>query len=363
MDSGFGSKRAVVVGAGLAGLTAALNLARDGKEVTVLEKFSRPGGIPLAHPAVDVSPMNPHLLGKFIGVELGEPYLYPCEEWNLYCYDYKVPIEVELLSLYCVERGHRDSALDNYLYRLCLDAGVKFEFDHPLVGQHEYAELPPESIVATGLYFEAFEGLRVPYQKVFGWLGKGRSSRDYPCLGAWFHDYVLDYAYFGACNDAVFCLYFAREPVKDSEFEEFKERQLLGQEGMECQRWDYYEGLVPTAAYNTPRLFAGDKILAGTLSGMMDPFMLFGVHGSLVSGKIAAIAHSDKARAYELFVRYTRFFNYSLALRRLFDRTPMALKEKLVGPFFAFTQRHMDLLGGIANRILMAAPGYRQLPE
>jgi len=50
---GYGSKEVVVVGAGLSGLTAALNLARDGKDVTVLEKFERPGGIPLAHPAVE----------------------------------------------------------------------------------------------------------------------------------------------------------------------------------------------------------------------------------------------------------------------------------------------------------------------
>jgi hypothetical protein len=352
-----------VVGAGLAGLTAALNLARDGKDVTVLEKFEKAGGIPLAHPAVDATPFNPELLGNFIGVELGEPFLYPCEEWNMYCYDYKVPMQVKTLNLYCIERGHRKTALDHHLYELCLDAGVKFEFNHPLVGQNDFADLPVDSIISTGLYFEAFEALNIPYQKVFGYLGKGRSSKDYPCLGAWFHDYALDYAYYAACNGVVFCLYFAREPVKDSEFEEYMERQFLGQEGMECQRWDYYEGLVPTAAYNTPRLFAGDKILAGTISGMMDPFMLFGAHGSLVSGKIAAIAHRDKAEAYKLFKQYTRFFNYSLAVRRAFDVAPMPLKKRFLGPMFALTQRHMNLLAGAANRMLMVVPGYRQLPE
>ena len=48
----------VVVGAGLAGLTAALNLAREGKDVLVLEKYDRVGGIPEAHPACDVTPME-----------------------------------------------------------------------------------------------------------------------------------------------------------------------------------------------------------------------------------------------------------------------------------------------------------------
>lgn len=360
--AGYGSKEVIVAGAGLAGLTAALNLARDGKEVTVIEKYERPGGIPLAHPAVDATPMDPEPLGRFIGVELGEPYVWRCAEWNTYAYDFKVPMSTEGMNVYCVERGHRNTALDYRLYELCVEAGVSFEFGHPLVSQADFAALPIDSIIATGLYFEAFEAFHIPYEKVFGYLGKGRSSRDYPCVGAWFHDYTLDYAYYAACNGAVFCLFFAREPVKEHEFERFCEKQLLGQEGMECQRWDYYEGLVPTAAFNTPRLFAGDKILAGTVSGMMDPFALFGVHGSLVSGKIASIAHRDKEEAYRLFKQFTRYFNRSLFIRRVFDATPVAVKKALLGRATAYMQQNMDRFEPFMRRVNKSVPGYNQLP-
>ncbi len=363
MSGGYGSREVTIVGAGLAGLTAALNLARDGKEVRVLEKYDRPGGIPLAHPAVDVTPMDPGPLGKFIGVELAEPYVWKCREFTTYAYGRKIPMDADASNTYCVERGHRKTALDYHLYELCIEAGVTFEFGMPFVSQGDFASLPIDSIVATGLYFEAFEAFNIPYQKVFGYLGKGRSSRDYPCCAAWFHDYTLDYAYYGACNGAVFCLYFAREPVNVDEFDRFCSEQLLGQEGMECQRWDYYEGLVATGAYNTPRLFAGDKILAGTVSGMMDPFALFGVHGSLASGKIAAMAHSDKAEAFRLFKLFNRYYNRSLTVRRVFDATPVAVRKALLGPALAYVQSHIDRLAESMNNLNKSIPGYRQLPQ
>jgi hypothetical protein len=351
----------IVAGAGLAGLTAALNLARDGNDVLVLEKYERIGGVPEAHPAVDVTPMEPGPLGKFIGVELTEPHVTPCEGWNVYAFGRKVPMDLTFINLMCVERGSGKTALDMLLYEKCLEAGVEFEFNHPLVSQGDFARLPPDSIIATGLYFEAFEAFHIPYQKVYGYIGRGKTDRGALCA-VWFHDYVLDYAYYGAANGILFCLYFAREPVRKSEWERFVSGQLNGQENMECAVWDYHEGLVPTAAYDNPVMFVADKILAGTLGGMMDPFALFGVHGSLVSGKLAAIAHADKARAYELFTRYTRFFNRNLRAKRVFDSMPVPIKKRILGPQLEFAQRHADLTSRFMDNASMSLPGYKQLP-
>ena len=356
------SNEVVVVGAGLAGLTAALNLAREGKEVLVLEKYDRVGGIPEAHPACDVTPMQPGPLGRFIGVDLGEPQISSCQGWNVYAYDQLVEMDLTYVNLHCVERGSAKSALDIQLYNLCLDAGVKFEFDKRLVSQGDFAELPPDSIIATGLYFEAFEALHIPYEKVFGYIGRGKTDK-WPNCGVWFHDYALDYAYYGSNNGIVFSLYFNREPVRDDEFERFKEKQLLGQEGMVCSVWDYHEGLVPTAAYNNPKMFAGDKILAGTLGGMMDPFALFGVHGSLVSGKLAAMAHSDKAAANDLFKKYTRYFNRNLFMKRRFDSTPEAFQRKMLGPQLQFLQDHSAAFVKPMDWFWKALPGYTELPK
>jgi len=351
----------IVVGAGLSGLTAALNLARDGKEVLVVEKFDHICGTPLAHPAVDVTPMEPDKLGRFIGVELGKPQVTMCESFTVYAYGYKVPMDQTHMQLYCVDRGTGKNTLDKLLYDLCLEAGVRFEFGKPLVGQTDFASLPPDSIIATGLYVEAFEALRVPYQKVFGYIGRGRTDSG-ALATVWFHDYTLDYAYYGTANGVLFCLFFAREPVRESEWEMFKEQQLKGQEDMECDRWVYHEGLVPSASYVNPRMFAGDKILAGTLSGMMDPFALFGVQGSLLSGKIAALAHRDKAEAYALFKRYTRLFKRNLFAKRVFDGSPVWLKKKTLGPQLRFLQEHSDILNRLPFDPFDGVPGYRDLP-
>ena len=41
----------IVVGAGLGGLVAAINLAREGRDVLVLDKETRVGGSPHFHPS------------------------------------------------------------------------------------------------------------------------------------------------------------------------------------------------------------------------------------------------------------------------------------------------------------------------
>jgi hypothetical protein len=359
----YKAKEVAIVGAGLAGMTAALNLARDGKDVLVLEKYDQVGGMPQVRPAVDVTPFDVGPVGKFIGVELGAPQIVPCEHWNFYAFGQKVEMKVKEVNLHCVERGPRKSSLDSQLYELCLQAGVKFEFNKPFASQHDYSQLPPDSIIATGLYpAAALEAFNIPYQKVFGYMGRGKTD-NWPRTGVWMDDYALDYAYYGSSNDVVFCLYFAREPVKDSEFERFKEVQLEGEEGMECSSWIYYEGEVPTASYHNPRLFEGNKILAGTLAGGMDPFALFGVHGSLVTGKIAAIAHDDKAAAYALFKKYTRYFKRNLFMRRMFDATPVAIRKRIMGPQLQFSQDHAQQLMPLMNNFFKALPGYQELPK
>src|SRR5450759_732025 len=359
----YKAKEVTIVGAGLAGMTAALNLARDGKDVLVLEKYDQVGGMPQVRPAVDVTPFDVGPVGKFIGVELGAPQIVPCEHWNFYAFGQKVEMKVKEVNLHCVERGPRQSSLDTQLYELCLEAGVKFEFNKPFASQHDYSQFPPDSIIATGLYpAAALEAFNIPYQKVFGYMGRGKTE-DWPRTGVWMDDYALDYAYYGSSNDVVFCLYFAREPVKDSELERFKEVQLAGEEGMECSSWIYYEGKVPTASYHNPRLFEGNKILAGTLAGGMDPFALFGVHGSLVTGKIAAIAHDDKAAAYALFKKYTRYFKRNLFMRRMFDATPVAIRKRIMGPQLQFSQDHAQQLMPLMNNFFKALPGYQELPK
>jgi hypothetical protein len=66
---------------------------------------------------------------------------------------------------------------------------------------------------------------------------------------------------------------------------------------------------LPPCAAGMPR----DKIVAGSLAGCMEPFMFFGLHGALVSGKIAAAAVTDKEKAYAEFLKCNRFCEYRYA--------------------------------------------------
>ena len=68
----------------------------------------------------------------------------------------------------------------------------------------------------------------------------------------------------------------------------------------------------PTGSFSNPRLFSGDLILTGTLSGMQDPSMVLGVHGALVSGRIAAMAVNDRERATAEFRRMNRWWRLRL---------------------------------------------------
>ena len=95
----------------------------------------------------------------------------------------------------------------------------------------------------------------------------------------------------------------------------------------------------------------------------MDPFALFGVHGSLVTGKIAAMALSDKAAAYELFQKFTRYYNRNLFLRRMFDATPVAVKKRIMGPQLKFSQDNAEQMMPLMNYFFKALPGYLELPR
>ncbi len=150
MCEGGKMSEVTIVGAGLAGLVAAINCAKAGHRVNVLEKFDHVGGDPHVRPAVDVTPMDTEALGRFIGVELKPPYVSPCEEFIIYVYGKRYVVPGCQMYLQSVERGSRSSSLDQYLYEVALDAGAEFEFGISCDSREDFAQLPPSSIIAPG---------------------------------------------------------------------------------------------------------------------------------------------------------------------------------------------------------------------
>jgi len=157
----------VVVGAGLAGLVAAINLARQGRDVVVLEREQRIGGSAIYHPSPEGSPIDIEGFKEYSGIDL-EPALHtgalaPFQVGRAIAYGEIIPVDMNAISSYMIERGPRSTSLDSYLYGIAREAGVTFEFGHALVSNDDVAELPPDTIIATGLYFEGFDATRVPY--------------------------------------------------------------------------------------------------------------------------------------------------------------------------------------------------------
>ena len=87
-------------------------------------------------------------------------------------------------------------------------------------------------------------------------------------------------------------------------------------EGVDDESWKYIHGVSPVVMPDNPSLFRGGLIMCGTISGMIDPFMGFGISGALISGKVAAMAVDDRASAVREFERFNHNFAGVLRFKR-----------------------------------------------
>jgi flavin-dependent dehydrogenase len=361
------SKRAVVVGAGLAGLCAAVSARRMGYEVTCLNMFSREGGVPQSYPTVDASPFDPGLMSRWLGLPVDRPYVGPADQMRAYVFGKRFDIDPSAMRLHCIERGTRSTAIDHYLYEKAVEMGVEFEFDHPVLSKKELAELPPNTIIATGPYTAMFQLLDIPYEMAYGYVCRGvfkengeRSDKRI-CI-AYFDSYTKDYAYIASANGVFFGLLFSRSPIGERQMDVW-ESQLAEQEGLSFSFKDLQQGPFRSRYPSSPRLFAGDKILAGTISGTQDPGTYFGAHGAMVSGKIAAVALEDKAAAWEMFRYANRSYNLMWLGRRVaINYSPdWARRPLLERAMAAQSNPALVKLGGQAFQAMI--PGYLLLKK
>lgn len=346
-----------VVGAGLAGLVAAINCARAGHKVRVLEKHGRVGGDRASHPSVDSTPMHPDRLGGFCGVRLGPPSVNPAAVMHAYAYGERFELDGASMSLHAVERGVRPTSIESALYEQAKEAGVEFEFGWRLQTQADLAQLPPNSIIATGLHPEAFLVLNIPFQMVYGYIAHAKHEAD-PVAVAYFSELTRDYCYMANANGVAYALFFDRsKPVRKDLVDIWAER-LVADEGVRFDDWRPFQGAVAVRRLDNPTMFVGDKIMAGTLASANDPVFLFGVHASLVCGKIAAVAVDDRARGHELYRSLLSFYKPAWLLRRLMDATPDPMRRRLLRGFFGVAKAKP----GLYNRMMSyEIPGLRDL--
>jgi flavin-dependent dehydrogenase len=323
------SKEATIYGAGMSGLIAAVNLAREGYSVTVHDRESGYGGSQLYNPSTHVTPIDPSATSEYIGIDITGVFHQLVRPIPFYFHDAKVGIPAE--AFYAVERGDRATSLDTLLYDACKGLDVTFEFNSPL-RKEDLPGLAPNTIIACGLTPSAYKMLDVPYLPWYGWISRGELSiGSYAWI--WWDECISEYGYLSTVNDYYFDLLFSKREVTREGLRRYN-NFMVRHEGIEHDNWEYVSGAVPLASPDNPRLFWGDHILCGTISGAMDPWFWFGISGALVTGKVAALAVYDREKAMEEFERFTRNFRTFYYIKNRFwypfFRPNVSLNERLI---------------------------------
>lgn len=296
------SKQVLIYGAGMSGLVCAINLAREGHAVVVREREKEYGGDPLYNPSTHTTPIDVKKTSEYIGIDVSSVF-YPVVACPFYFHDTKAYAPPS--GLYTVERGNRPTSLDTLLYDIALKEGVIFEFGSSLK-KDDIGLLPPDTIIACGLTPGAYEMLNIPYVRWYGYISRGEIGfSNYSWI--WWDEGISEYGYLSSANNYYFNLLFSNRPVTEITHQKYCDF-MRRNEGVEHDNWQYVTGAVPTASPTNPCLIRDNLIYCGTISGAMDPFGWFGILGALVTGKVAALAVTDRQKALMEFERFNKYF-------------------------------------------------------
>jgi flavin-dependent dehydrogenase len=337
------SKQEVTIyGAGMSGLIAAINLAREGYAVTVHDREKGYGGDPMYNPSTHTTPILPQKVSDYIGIDI-TPCFKPVIDCPFYFHDTVMHFPVS--GMYTVERGPRESSLDTLLYKQAVELGVTFEWKSPLRKQ-DVASLAPGTIIACGLTTEVYEMLNIPHRKWYGWISRGECGFD-GLSWIWFDEEITEYGYLSSVNNYYFDLLFSINPVSKQTLEKYKEA-IKRHQGVEHDNWQPGGGAVPVADPSNPQLIRGGNIYCGTIAGSMDPMGWFGITGAIISGKIATMAVTDPEGALREQARFAKDFN-----SRLF------IKDKIwyphVRPYVGRMEKSINLIGAKRIEKILAA--------
>lgn len=345
------NRHVTIYGAGMSGLVAAINLKKDGFDVTVHDREAAYGGDSMYNPSTHTTPIWPKETSDYIGIDISSCF-YPVMSCPFYFHNTRCDAPVS--GLYTVERGNRKTSLDTLLYDEAIRLGVEFRFNSALRGE-DIDKLSPGTIIACGLTTEVYDMLDIPYVKWQGWLSRGDIGYSNQSW-IWLDEGITEYGYLSSANNYYFNLLFSQRPVGSDVLERYK-GFMKTCAGVEHDNWRYVHGAVPVASPANPQLFRRGLICCGTLSGYMDPFAWFGIEGGLISGRIAALAVADPERARREFERFSRYFKISYYFKN-------RVWYPVIRPRVALMEKALILIGTKRFSRIMAGQVYeeRHLP-
>ena len=312
-----------IIGAGLSGMVAGISLAREGFRVTIYDAQKKIGGSPLLHPSVHTTPAQLPELCAYTGIDFTGAFV-PCDPYPVFYNKTRrltFPPYVKYNRAYCIERGPRPSSIDTILYNIAVKERVRFEFGR----KADFPALGPGTIVATGLDAAGYGAFGIPRRFVYG-AWSARVIDDRRATGnIYMGPFSTDYGYTAQVNGLDYNLLFSRRPLKDGDLAAY--RATLKKIGIADypDPWCRVTMAVPAAV----RLFAGDVILAGTLSGMIEPFWGYGIVGAIISGKLAAGAVMDRSAAEREFEQFNRGFDKKFIRREKLSSYPSPVRSLL----------------------------------
>lgn len=304
--------RVDIYGAGPAGLVAAINLAMENFKVHLFDQHGIGGNLEW-HPSIQTTVLKPERTWEYIGIDLSDCFRR-VNSITFYRYGREKVFVLE--NMYVCERGPRKGSLDIRLYEKAINLGVTFHLSNKL--DVDRLEPSRNTVVATGLETSVYWQLGIPCVSVYGYRGAKRTDRDTILISYMEKCTNYDFAYLAADRGLLFALLFSRQKLAMHNLNKFQQI-LKATEGIQINKWTYSTGAIPT----TSRLFHDDLVLAGTLSGMIDPFLLHGISGALTSGKIAAQVFVDRDRAVREFRWLARNFELKKRLKALSVRLPL----------------------------------------
>ena len=324
----------VIVGAGLSGMVAAINLAKEGRDVRVLEAAKGIGGKGNLHPSLHGTTMNINLIKDYVGIDISHSIQYMGDNTRtkVYIGDDLYEARGNPVKIWVLDRGSRETSIDAFLYNEALKAGVTFEFSNFI---RKVEEVPPGSIIATGLFPEMYDELRIPYRDIRGYTFRSEWDKEDSLATVYWDTFSREYFFGAIVNGLYYGLIFNRGDLSYANMLECK-KKYEEREQHEFE-WRPFHARAPFGSIRNRNLTIKGRILAGSVSGCMEPFMMFGIVGAFLSGKVAAMAVDDPAGARADFNEFTKNWTRSYVFFKIFETIPNEYKLK----FFNATKDYL----------------------